>query len=116
MIQIGSLTHILLFITSLLFSLIDLLLLLLGVADDAIVGARDHFFIAPCGHILSQPEFGYHHVHAPVHVHELGSQGPAPCTQLARSVRAAVPKDFERDFNFPLFLLYFKDCVMITNV
>ena len=31
-------------------------------------------------------------------VSELGSQGPAPCTQSTRSVHAAVPKDYERDF------------------
>ena len=31
-------------------------------------------------------------------VNELGSQSPAPCTQSTRSVRAAVPKDYERDF------------------
>ena len=33
-----------------------------------------------------------------VFVSELGPQGPAQCTQSARSVRAAVPKDCERDF------------------
>ena len=31
-------------------------------------------------------------------VNELRSQGPAPCTQSTRSVRAAVPKDYEMDF------------------
>ena len=32
-------------------------------------------------------------------VNELGSQGPAPCTQSTSLVRAAVPKNYERDFS-----------------
>ena len=32
-------------------------------------------------------------------VNDLGSQGPAPCTQSTRSVSPAVPKDYERDFS-----------------
>ena len=33
-----------------------------------------------------------------IFVNKLWLQGPAPCTQSTRSVRAAVPKDYERDF------------------
>ena len=37
-------------------------------------------------------------------VNELGSLVPTPCTQSTRSAHAAVPKDYERDFQHILHL------------